>query len=144
MDKLTVAPTMSFSELVLEEYNTLRYSIYVLDFDWNYLFVNQFVLDNLKKTKEDLLGKNMWTTFTELNEDPYFVQMKIDVEKGKPINFVSNSPLTNQRLNVVGTRLKDCYFFYSSILPKKDELMNELRQSMQKKPIDNVREKFIP
>lgn len=132
MDKLNISREKELADLDFTEFNQLKYSVYVLDFNWNYIFVNDFVKQNLGTKGESLQGKNMWKTFTELAEDFSFLQLKQDAEKGKEVNFITTSPLTSQRLHVKGYSLKDCYFFYSSILPNKDELMNELRSSMMK------------
>jgi hypothetical protein len=36
-------------------------------------------------------------------------------------------------LNIAGFRLEDCYYFTSSILPDKDNLIDELRSELAKK-----------
>ena len=121
-----------FSDLTLEHFNSLKFSVYVLDFNWNYLFVNDFVKQNLVEKAEDLVGKNMWAEFPELAVDPSFILLKKNTEKGLDTNIVTTSPINSQRLNIVGKPLKDCYFFFSTILPNKDELINELRGQLEK------------
>ena len=132
MQKLDISREKGLAELDLESFNKLRFGVYVIDFDWNYIFVNDFVRTNLGEQASDLKGKNMWKTFTALAEDFAFVQLKHDAEKGKVVDFITTSPITRQRMNIRGYSIKDCYLFYSSILPNKDELMNELRDSMLK------------
>jgi hypothetical protein len=132
MYKLNFSDYSSFSDLPLEEFNEAKFSIYVLDFQWRYLFVNDFVRHNLKVRGEDLIGKNMWKMFGELAMDSAFLQMKMNTEKGWSTNLITTSPLTSQRLNIVGQPMSDCYLFSASILPNKDELLNELRKYLPK------------
>ncbi len=132
MEKLVISREKSFDELDLENFNKMKFSVYLIDFKWHYLFVNDFVKQTLGERGKDLDGKNLWDTFAELAEDLSFMQMKTDMETGKAVNFITTSPVTGQRLKVNGYSLKDCYLFYTSILPKKDELLNELRTAMAK------------
>lgn len=132
MQKLDIPQNARFEDLKLEEFNSLKYAVYVINDQWNYLFVNDHAKRNLGERGSDLIGKNMWTQFEELGSDPAFVRMRAEIEKGMPVNITTNSPINDQRLNIVGYPLQDCYFFYASQLPKKDELLNELRSSLAK------------
>ena len=38
-------------------------SFYVLDFDWNFVYVNKIAADTLGKKPEDLIGKNYWKLY---------------------------------------------------------------------------------
>lgn len=136
MQKLFVPEQSSFAELDLEQFKSLRYSVCILDFNWKYLYVNNFVSESLGDRGKELAGKNIWDYFPELATDPAFLRMKNDIEKGAVVNFNTTSPITNQRLNVVGYPLKDCYFFYASQLPNKEDLMNELRSVLDKEKPD--------
>lgn len=130
MAKLEISRERRFRDLDLQHFDKQRFSVYIIDFQWQYLFVNEFVRENLGEKADTLEGRNMWTAFPELAEDLSFTQMKTDVENGKTINFITTSPLTNKRLNITGYGLKDCYLFYASVLPNKDDLLNELRQTL--------------
>lgn len=132
MNKLDFSGTTTFEELPLAHFDEMKFSVYVLNPEWKYLFVNKFVKENLGSRSYDILGKNMWATFPELAADPSFIQLKTNMEKGLISSFITISPLTSQRLNITGHPLKDCYFFTSSILPKKEDLINELRQSLRR------------
>lgn len=138
MHKLFIPGETRFAEVNTEQFNGLKYATYILDFDWNYLFVNDYVSKNLGARGRDLVGKNMWSAFTELAKEPAFMRMKTDIEKGIPVNFNTNSPLTGQRLNIVGYPLKDCFFFYASQLPKKEDLMHELRMELEKEKAERT------
>lgn len=132
MNRIDISKYAVFSELPLEQFENFKFSVYVLDFNWNYLFVNQFVKQNLRAKGEDLVGKNMWETFKELANDPSFLLMKKNSENGKETNMITTSPISSQKINIVGYNLKDCYLFFSSILPNKEDLIHELRGKLEK------------
>jgi hypothetical protein len=121
-----------FSELPLEEFQARGFSIYVLDFQWNYLFINDFVKHNLGTRSDGLIGKNMWTHFPALKYDPFFTEFRAKMEKNRAFNGVSVSPLTGQRLSICGLALEDCYYCTSSIIPNKEELISDLRRQLVK------------
>jgi hypothetical protein len=121
-----------YSDLPLDTFKKLKYKIYILDLNWNYLFVNDVVLADLPNPGRDLIGLNMWTVFKELQQDPTFQQMKVDIENCKEVSVTTVSPLTRKRLRIFGWPLKDCYLFTVSTLPDKQELLNELRSLLNK------------
>ncbi len=69
MNKLNIPRDSKFSELSLEKFNVEKFSVHVLDFNWNYLFINEFVKQNLSLGKRSLVGKNMWEEFKVLAMD---------------------------------------------------------------------------
>ena len=133
MHKFPVSEYRRFSELPLEKFNTLNFSVYILDFAWNYLFVNDFAKRLLGDRGKDLIGKNMWTEFEELVTDPSFSELRKNTERGITSNLIANSPVTARRLNISGYPLEDCYYFTSSILPDKGDLIDELRNELGKR-----------
>jgi hypothetical protein len=132
MNKFPINNYSKFSEVPLSRLEQLDFSIYLLDFDWNYLFVNQFVKNNLGERGENLVGKNMWRTFPELASDAAFVQLKKNMENGIVTLLETASPINSQRLKITGYRLEDCYYFTATILPSKIDLMQELRGELSK------------
>ncbi len=135
MHKFPITEYKRFSELPLDKFNTLKFSVYILDFDWNYLFVNEFAKSLLGKRGEELVGKNMWEVFDELQHDPSFKEMRIKMEKRVTTNIIVVSPIHGRRQNITGYALEDCLYFSSSILPDKENLIEELRQQLLKKKI---------
>jgi hypothetical protein len=133
MHKFPIAEYKKFSEIPLDRLDTFKFSVYIIDFNWNYLFVNVFAKNNLGERGRDLVGKNMWDEFKELRTDPGFTQLKKNSENGITSNMIVTSPVTGQRLNITGFPLEDCYYFTSSILPDKDNLIDELRNELAKK-----------
>jgi PAS domain-containing protein len=133
--KFPITEYKRFSELPLDKFNTLKFSVYILDFEWNYLFVNEFAKSILGKRGEELVGKNMWEVFDELRHDPSFKEMRIKMEKKVTTNIIVVSPIHGQRQNITGYALEDCLYFSSSILPDKENLIEELRQQLLRKKI---------
>jgi hypothetical protein len=132
MHKFPITNYKRFSDLPLEVFDSFRFNIYLLDFNWNYLFVNTYVKENLGPRGDNLVGKNMWETFPELKADPSFQQMRSTIEQGNLVHITTTSPITTQRLNITGYALEDCYYFSSSKVPDKVELLNELRNILKK------------
>jgi hypothetical protein len=132
MNKFPINNYSKFSEVPLSILEELKFSIYLLDFDWNYLFVNQFVKMNLGERGENLIGQNMWKTFPELTSDTAFAQLKKNMENGIVTLLETASPINSQRLKITGYRLEDCYYFTATILPSKIDLIKELRHELYK------------
>lgn len=133
MHKFPITEYTTFAELPLQHLDELKFSVYVLDFDWNYLFINDFVKKNLGDRGNNLIGENMWVRFPELANDSSFMLLKRNMENGIVSYFQTTSPINAQRLKITGYPLEDCYYFTSSILPNKFELMLELRNELTKK-----------
>ena len=93
MNHLDISKYSYFSELPLEQFNNYKISVYVIDKNWNYLFVNDFVKKNLGKKGEDLIAKNMWEEFKELSTNPSFLSLKKNSENGLPTNIFTTSVL---------------------------------------------------
>ncbi|MES2703509.1 MAG: PAS domain-containing protein [Bacteroidota bacterium] len=127
-----------FSELPLAALEELKAPVYILDFNWNYLFVNSFVAANLGTERDQLIGQNMWETFSRLTVDPNFLKMKANTEKGQHTSMVVTSPLTAKRMHITGRPLADCYAFVASMLPNKNDLLQELRGALIKKNTEQM------
>ncbi|MBA3665053.1 MAG: hypothetical protein H0W61_12705 [Bacteroidetes bacterium] len=88
----------------------------MVDFDWNYLFVNKFFKKKLGSKGEKLKGKNLWTEFSELVNNPVYMSLKENMDAKMPTSTVTTSPFTSDRLSIVGYPLSDCYYFATRIL----------------------------
>ena len=132
MHKFPISEFKNFSELPLDDFNELQFSIYIIDFNWNYLFVNSFVKKNLAERGNDLIGKNMWVEFPELARDSAFLQLREKMDRRIMATYQTTSPITSQRLSITGYPLEDCFYFSSSILPDRQELLNDLRKQLKR------------
>jgi hypothetical protein len=132
MSKLSFPASTSFNDLPLSKLDETRFSVYVIDRDWNYLYVNRFVKENLGERGAGLAGKNMWRTFPELGMDPMFKTLRERSEQGLDSDLTTVSPLTFQRINVTGQVLQDCYLFTASIVPRREDVISDLKSELRK------------
>ncbi|MGV3509845.1 MAG: hypothetical protein ACO1N7_11195 [Sphingobacteriaceae bacterium] len=133
MHRFPIQNYKRFAEVPLAHFDTQKFLVYILDFEWNYMFVNTAVSENLNIPVKDLIGKNMWKTFPELALDSDFQLLKRTMETGSITNIIATSPITGKKLSITGYRLEDCYYFSSTILPNKQSLMEELRTELKRK-----------
>jgi hypothetical protein len=133
MHKFPITGYKKYNDLPFDQLNDLKFSVYLIDFNWNYLFINDFVKKNLGSRANNLIGKNMWTEFKELASNSAFNTLRQNMEKRVVTNITTTSPINHQRLSIVGYPLEDCFYFSSSILPDKEDLINELRNELPKK-----------
>ena len=133
MHKFPIADYKKFSQLPFNQFDKLKFSIYIIDFNWTYLFVNDFAKINLGERGNDLVGKGMWTEFKELAADPSFKYLRKNMENGIVSNINVISPINGKRLNISGYPLEDCYYFSASVLPNKGDLIEELRNELGRK-----------
>ena len=105
-----------------------KFSIYLVDRSWNYTFVNSFALASWNKTRDELVGRNIFVGFEIDREYRSFLTK---VENGTPSSTVTKSPLSGKRVSVSGYPLEDGFYFAVSVLPDKEDLMNELRQQLK-------------
>jgi hypothetical protein len=131
MHKFPIANYQRFAQLPLQEFDRLNFSVYILDFEWKYMFVNKFAASSLGVQAADLVGQNMWERFPKLAADPNFVTLRKNLEDNIVTNFRTVSPLTALRLNISGFRLEDCYYCTSSVLPNREDLLDDLRKQMK-------------
>lgn len=129
MYKFPISSYKHYAELPLNELDSQRFAIYIIDFNWNYLFVNAFACQTLNKSKDDLVGKS---PFAGVELDPEYSLFLKKVEQGAVSNIITISPVTRKRVSVTGYPLEDCYYFAVSMLPDKQDLMNELRSELGK------------
>src|SRR5687768_14449416 len=102
MHKFPITNYKKFIELPLDQFQKLKFLVYIIDFNWNYLFVNDAVKSNLGKRGNNLVGKNMWEEFEELAADPAFNQLRKKMEQGLTVNMETISPINGKRLNITG------------------------------------------
>ena len=112
--------------------HTQQFSIYILDFDWKYQFVNSFACETLSMEAKNLIGKNMWELFESYKQDPDFIKLKETAENKVVANITTISPITRKRISITSYPLTDCYYLADTILPSKESLMDELRAEIGK------------
>lgn len=129
MYKFPISKYKRFADLPLKELDTQKFAIYIIDFHWNYLFTNAVGCQNLNKKSDDLIGTR---AFAGVEVDPEFSLFLKKVEQGGVSNITTISPLTRKRVSITGYPLEDCSYFAVSVLPDKQDLMNELRGELRR------------
>ncbi|MBC8051950.1 MAG: hypothetical protein H7Y13_02700 [Sphingobacteriaceae bacterium] len=129
MHKFPISKYKRYSELPLDELNTQKFAIYLIDFNWNYLFANAVACEVLNKTQDEVVGTS---AFAGIEVDPEYSLFLKKVENGSVATINTISPATRKRVSVTGYPLEDCYYFAVSVLPDKEDLMNELRSQLKK------------
>jgi hypothetical protein len=125
-----------FQDLPFDELNEKKCSIYVVDYEWNYLFANKHAVRLLGSSP---VGKNiriLWQEHPAINFEPLFKILKPGVEERQSLDIHSRSPLTKKAIEILGHPLTDCYYFSIYELPDKESLLMELK-SLLKRPADN-------
>jgi hypothetical protein len=121
------------SELPYDDFDNFKFAIYIIDLDWNYLFANKFVFELHKLERSKLIGSNIGGSLQDkMQIDSQFKSFIKMVREGNSANITTISTISNKRVNVTGYPLEDCYYFAVTILPDKDDLMNELRTQLKK------------
>lgn len=122
-----------WKELPLEEFDKRRFAVYVIDYNWIYLFVNQYAQGTLGDVS--LLGKNIqqvWQEMPSTNFRPVYEQLREAVENKAHTVFKAMSPLTHKWVEIQGIPLSDCYYFAIKELPDKESLISDLRSYLKK------------
>jgi|SRR6476469_6169964 len=133
MHKFPIFNYKRFSELPLKRLDNQKFSIYLIDFNWNYLFANIFSFQVHNKERSDLVGQNLWQLLKEkMDVDTEFKSFVRKIQEGQPASIQTISAFSKKRVDVSGYPLEDCYYFAVTILPDKEDLINELRSQLGK------------
>jgi hypothetical protein len=123
----------SYLDLPLAELNRLRYPVYIVDYQWHFLFIN----DNAKKLLGALAEETVGRSAPKIFKDPVFLEvfdkLSNHLDKKLPLEVATCSPLRTSQTRVKGYPLDDCYMFCSIPMPAKADIMNELRAELKKK-----------
>ena len=120
------------ADLPAGELNKRRYSIYVIDYNWTYLFANDYAKTRLGGVSIE--GKNIeqiWKELPHLNFQPIYDLLRDSVASKSPITVRSTSPLTNKTIDIRGLAMSECYYFSVVELPDKDSLISELKSYLK-------------
>ena len=67
-------------------------AFFALDTDWTFTYVNQQAEVLLDRSREDLLGTNVWQEFPEAVDLPFYTHYHRAVESGDPVSFKAYFP----------------------------------------------------
>jgi len=69
---------------ILESITDLYYQ---LDREWRFTDINRVTLERFGKTREELLGKNIWEVYPHAVESPLYPQLRRAIEQMVPVHF---------------------------------------------------------
>jgi hypothetical protein len=122
-----------YGDVPLIELDKLPYAAYLVSYDWVYLFINKQGRQTFGTLAEDLIGKSAREVFTGEKFKAVFDKLEEGVKKKISIEAVMYSPMRNSNINVKGYPLEDCYYFSVATLPGRQEVVDDLRNELQKR-----------
>lgn len=122
-----------YRELPLSELSTLPYSVYIVDYDWRYLFINDNAKKILGSLGEELIGRSALEVFKDPLFNDVFEKLTYNLEKKLPLDVTTYSPLRTSQTRIKGYPLNDCYVFCSVPMPATADVLKELRDELNKK-----------
>lgn len=126
-----------YRELPFNTLDDLPFSVYIIDYDWVYLFLNRNSRNVFGEFADMLIGKSALEVFKDPKFLPIFEKIRNGVETKSACSADLYSPLRGKQIKITGYPLEDCYYFSTLILPAKEELIEELRIELKrKKPND--------
>lgn len=107
----------TFAGLSLAELDTYRYSVYVIDYDWFYLFCNEYARQKIGYDVTGKYIKRVWEQNRGTLFEPLFQKLQKAVEDKVEIVLYDFSPVTKNKIQIDGFPLEDCYYFSVKDLP---------------------------
>lgn len=126
----SIADYKSFDKLPFELLDQLNYAVYVIDYSWIYKFINKHGRETYGELAEKLIGQSALTVFSDKRFEQIFSAIKEDVDRKLAIHTIVESPLRGSQVILKGQPLDDCYYFSSTIVPAKIEVLNDLREQL--------------
>jgi nitrogen fixation/metabolism regulation signal transduction histidine kinase len=116
-----------YEDVQLDVLDTLPFSVYIIDYDWVYLFLNKNSIHAFGKNIDKLIGQSALEAFKDVRFEPIFEKIKYSVETKTHCYVTMYSPLRGAQVNIKGYSLEDCYCFSSTVMPSKEQVLGELR-----------------
>jgi hypothetical protein len=122
-----------YQELPLHIIDDLPFCAYIVDYHWTYLFINKASENIFGEEVQNLLGKNALEVFKHDRFKSIFEKIRSAVDQKTICDAIIYSPLRGRQVKIKGYPLEDCYYFASVVLPSKEELMDELREELNRR-----------
>jgi hypothetical protein len=122
-----------FDQLPLSVLDELPFSVYIVDYNWVYRFINRSARQAFGALADKLIGQNVFEVFRDKRFEQIFLGIKGDVDRRVAIHKIVESPLRGSQVILKGIPLEDCYYFTATIVPAKIEVLNELRDELNKR-----------
>ncbi|OIJ20816.1 hypothetical protein BKP45_08465 [Anaerobacillus alkalidiazotrophicus] len=85
---------------ILDVLDKITDCFYVLDENWKIIYLNNEGEKIVNRTRDELIGKNIWAEFPELVDLPLYTNLYLAMEKRLPINFEMYHPIYKKWFNV--------------------------------------------
>jgi PAS domain S-box-containing protein len=125
-----------FAEDMLSSFNTIMNApdaFVAIDYDLNFLFVNQLAEKFYKSESADLLGKNIQTVFPSEMEFGPFKNVIKNVSERKSFELTYQSPFVKDWVQLIGRPFENYYTFTYRTIDYRENLKDELRLEMKRK-----------
>ncbi len=132
-ERVRVQDELSKSETLK---NTILSSItdafFALDKDWKLTYLNQQAEDLFNKNKADLIGRNFWDEYPEMNMNHFYKKYISALKDQKQIEFEYYYPDSNKWLRVKIYPSNDGFSIFNTdiTIEKIEQIFNDLERSM--------------
>lgn len=132
LQEVSIKTYKRYNDIPLEVLNKLPFSVYLIDYNWNYLFLNTNSRNVFGSLADKLIGRSALEVFSDVKFEPIFDNIQSAVENRSPCDCTVYSPLRGRQVNIKGHPLEDCYYFSTIVLPGKEEVLADLREQLNK------------
>lgn len=122
-----------FRDIPLAALDKLNYSVYLVDYNWVYLFINKNARTVFGNLADTLIGRSAIDAFKDPMFDNIFAKLQRGVVERIALHESVHSPLRGQQIKIKGYPLLDCYFFSVTTFPGKVEIVDELREELKRR-----------
>ena len=133
IEKFSIGLFKRYHELPFEVLDNLPFAVYIIDYNWVYLFLNENSRAVFGDFAETLIGKNALEVFRDPKFMTIFDKIMYAVEHKTSCRATIYSPLRGKQIKLSGYPLEDCYYFSTVILPSKAEVLEELTTELKRK-----------
>jgi hypothetical protein len=122
----------TFQDIPLDIQNQLDYAVYIIDYQWTYLFINKHGEQATGTVATELIGKTALELFKGSPFNTVFAKLEYGVNEKLQIETDIYSPLRDKKVKISGYPLEDCYYFAAVPQIDKQALADDLRKFLRK------------
>jgi diguanylate cyclase (GGDEF)-like protein/PAS domain S-box-containing protein len=120
------------NEQIAEILETMGDGFFSIDQNWNFTYVNQQGESFLKRSREELLGKNLWDQFPGAQEQAFFEMYRHTFETGETTSFIEYYPYLGTWFEVQTFRSRDQLSVFFRDVTERREREIALREAEQR------------